>query len=167
MAPAEFSLRLQRGTLSFLEHPGHDLMIGSTFVGITGGFAPPTPSAVYTVTASPQQSAYAITSQIRPDGTPTLQDALPKSLAPTSETSALVDELEGILRTIPTEIPVGSQDIYGMDVGLAYGSANLEWFNGGPAGCGVGESSVQASAEDKKKFARAVEIVEELVAKAK
>lgn len=32
-------------------------------------------------------------------------------------------------------------------------------MNGGPAGCGGGTSAVQASAEEKAKFARAVEIV--------
>ena len=108
-----------------------------------------------------------VTAAVRPDGTPSLQDAVPKSLAPSADTSALVDELVGILRSIPTESPPGSEDIYGLDIGLAFGSADLEWMNGGPQGCGGGKSSVQATAEDKKKFARAVEIVEKLVGEAK
>ena len=107
-----------------------------------------------------------ITAAIRPDGTPTLQDAVPKSLAPSAETTALVDELEGILKTIPTESPPGSEDIYGLNIGLAYGSDDLMWMNGGPQGCGGGQSSVKATEEDKKKFKRAVEIVEKLVGEA-
>ena len=39
------------------------------------------------------------------------------------------------------------------------------WMNGGPRGCGGGESFVKATDEDKVKFKRAVEIVTELVAK--
>lgn len=79
------------------------------------------------------------------------------------EHSALIDELESILKTIPVESPPGSEDIYGMDTGIAWGSENLQWANGGPAGCGTGVSQTQATDEDKKKFKRAVEIVNELV----
>ncbi|KII90696.1 hypothetical protein PLICRDRAFT_106318 [Plicaturopsis crispa FD-325 SS-3] len=145
MPPSEYSLRLQHG--------------------ITGGFAPPTPSAIHTITASPQLSALAITSAVRPHGTPSLQSALPKSLDPTTAAS-LVDELHGILKSIPTESPPGSQDIYGLDTSIAWGSEDLQWCNGGPQGCGGGTSEVQATDEDKVKFKRAVEIVNELVGKA-
>jgi len=66
------------------------------------------------------------------------------------------------LQDLPTEQPPGSQDIYGMDTSVAFGSADLEWFNGGPEGCGGGESAVQANDEQKAKFKRAVEIVQHL-----
>ena len=135
------------------------------YVGITGGFAPPTPSAVHTVTFAPTINALQITSAVRPDGTPHLQDALPKQLAVDESITTLVNELEGILKSIPTEQPPGSEDIYGLDTSIAYGSANVEWMNGGPRGCGGGESFVKATDEDKVKFKRAVEIVTELVAK--
>jgi hypothetical protein len=64
------------------------------------------------------------------------------------------------------EDPKGSEDIYGMDTSIAWGSDDLEWYNGGPQGCGGGNSTVKATAKDKAKFKRAVEIVNELVNKA-
>ena len=135
--------------------------------GITGGFAPPTPNAIFTITAAPAADLH-ITSAIRPDGTPSLQDALPKTLSASEPgTVALVDELHTILKGLPVESPPGSEDIYGLDTSIAFGSEDLMWINGGPAGCGGGTSSVQATAEDKAKFKRAVEIVEKLVSEAK
>jgi len=133
--------------------------------GITGGFAPPTPSAVYTVDANPSQSLYKVTTAVRADGTPTLGDAVPKTLA-TSKGDALVEELYGILKSIPTEFPPGSEDIYHEDTSIAFSSNDFQWWNGGPQGCGGGESQVQPTEDDKAKFKRAVAIVEKLVAEA-
>ena len=106
----------------------------------------------------------AITSAVRELGTPSLGEALPKSLSATDpKTVELVEELEGILKSIPTEYPPGSEDIYGIDTGIAFQCGDFVWFNGGPAGCGGGESSVKATDEDKANFKRAVAIVEQLV----
>lgn len=69
------------------------------------------------------------------------------------------------MRSIPTEQPPGSEDIYGLDTSIMWGSDDLEWMNGGPQGCGGGSSFVQATEEEKAKFKRAVEIVKELVKK--
>ncbi|KAJ7135102.1 hypothetical protein C8R46DRAFT_1139487 [Mycena filopes] len=146
MPPAEYFLRLQHG--------------------ITGGFAPPTPNAIYTLTQPLNQTKLAITAAVREDGTRNLQEAAPKSVDHDDTTTALVDELHGILKSIPMEEPKGSEDIYGMDTSIAWGSDDLEWYNGGPQGCGGGNSAVKATAEDKAKFKRAVEIVDELVKKA-
>jgi len=146
MPPSEYSFRLQHG--------------------ITGGFAPPTPEKIITVTAALNHSTLNLTSATRQDGTPGLQDAVPKSLS-AAETSALVDELHGILKTIPMESPPGSEDIYGLDTSIAWGSEDLEWYNGGPQGCGGGQSTIQATDEDKAKFKRAVEIVNQLEKNAK
>ncbi|KAG6835244.1 hypothetical protein H0H93_003580, partial [Arthromyces matolae] len=63
---------------------------------------------------------------------------------------------------LPTEFPPGSEDIYGLDTSIAWGSEDLEWVNGGPQGCGGGPSEVQATDEQKAKFKRAVDIVQEL-----
>ncbi|CDO68646.1 hypothetical protein BN946_scf184382.g3 [Trametes cinnabarina] len=146
MSIPEFSLRLQRG--------------------ITGGFAPPTPEAIITITGIPSQNLLNITSAHRPKGTPSLQDAVPKSISATdAHTAALVNELKDILKSIPTESPPGSEDIYGLDTSIAFGCDELMWQNGGPQGCGHGESSVKATDEDKAKFKRAVQIVEDLLAK--
>lgn len=108
-----------------------------------------------------------VTSAVRPDGTPSLQDALPKSVSKDEETAALAEELHHIFQTIPTEHPPGSEDIYGMDISIAWGSEDLMWMNGGPQGCGGGKSQNQATDEDKAKFKRAVEIVQKLVSEAK
>lgn len=77
-----------------------------------------------------------------------------------------MDELHSILKGIPTEQPPGSEDIYGLDTSIAWQSDDMEWYNGGPQGCGGGESFVKATDEDKKQFKRAVEIVNELVQRA-
>lgn len=140
-----------------------------TLIGITGGFAPPTPSAIHTLTKSAPQTHLLIASAVRPDGTPVLQSAAPKALSFTdtdADSQKLVDELHDILKTLPTEQPPGSEDIYGLDTSIAWGSDDLMWMNGGPQGCGGGTSSVQASNEEKAKFRRAVDIVNELVSKA-
>ena len=136
--------------------------------GITGGFAPPTPDAIFTVTGTPDKADLAITSAIRPEGTPSLQDALPKSLSKSEPgVNELVGELYSILKSLPTESPPGSEDIYGLDTSIAFGTDDLQWCNGGPQGCGGGKSFVQASAEQKAQFKRAVEIVNKLVGEAK
>ncbi|KDR74839.1 hypothetical protein GALMADRAFT_249744 [Galerina marginata CBS 339.88] len=146
MPVGEYSLRLQSG--------------------ITGGFAPPTPNAIHTITMPLNSESLTIASAIRPSGTPSLQDIAPKFISvKKDDTSALVDELHGILKELPTEVPPGSEDIYGLDTSIAWGSDDLMWCNGGPQGCGGGTSSVQATAEQKAKFKRAVDIVNELVAK--
>lgn len=136
------------------------------FAGIAGGFAPPTPQAIYTVTGTPAKSDLQVTSAVFEPGQG-LQDAVPKSLAKSADgVDGLLDELHSILKSIPTEQPPGSEDIYKLDIGIMYGSADLEWANGGPQGCGGGKSAVQPTAEQKAKFQRAVEIVGLLVDKA-
>ncbi|KAF8055160.1 hypothetical protein FPV67DRAFT_1680717 [Lyophyllum atratum] len=146
MPPQEFSFRLQKG--------------------IVGGFAPPTPDATVTVTKASNNSNLLIHAATRPAGERTLTDLAPKHLPVTHEdTDALLDELHRILKDLPTEQPPGSEDIYGLDTSIAWGSEDLEWCNGGPQGCGGGESFVKATEEHKAKFKRAVEIVHELAKK--
>ena len=119
-----------------------------------------------TITGIPTQNLLNITSAVRPKGTPSLQDAVPKSISASNEhTVELLSELRTILSSIPTESPPGSEDIYGLDTSIAFGSEDLVWMNGGPQGCGHGESSVKATEEDKVKFKRAIAIVKELQTK--
>lgn len=63
------------------------------------------------------------------------------------------------------ESPPGSEDIYGLDISIAWGSEDLMWCNSGPEGCGGNESQVKASEEEKLHFKRAVEIIEQIVNK--
>ncbi|KZV93321.1 hypothetical protein EXIGLDRAFT_646361 [Exidia glandulosa HHB12029] len=144
MAPSEYYIRLQRG--------------------IRGGFAPPRPSEVVQIThssASPETVLVAV--ETRADGSAGLTAAAPKSVAAT-KASTLVEELQSLLKDLPVETPRGTADIYGLDIGITFGSSELEWANGSGAGCGPGQSEVQATEEQKAKFKRAVEIVEQLVA---
>jgi hypothetical protein len=137
-------------------------------IGIVGGFAPPTPNAIYTITQPLNKTELLIRSATRTDGTPGLQDAVPKSISSDDDhTASLVDELHRILMAIPTEEPQGSEDIYGLDTSIAWFSNDLEWINGGPQGCSGGVSTVQPTQEDKAKFKRAIDIVHELVQKDK
>jgi len=150
MAPSEFFVKLQKG--------------------ITGGFAPPTPKEIHVLTLSNDRpNLLAVDSQVRADGTPSLQsvNVQPKtvSLSEDENNKSLVDELHGILKTLPTERPTGSQDIYGLDTSIMWGSQDLEWCNGGPSGCAHGVSEVQPTEEEKAKFKRAVDIIKELATK--
>ncbi|CAG1996023.1 unnamed protein product [Fusarium graminearum] len=139
MAPSEFSMRLQRG--------------------ITGGFAPPTPDLIITIDASNNDLSISIAK--REDGSPDLTPSASNTVA-IADHEAVIDELHGILKEVPTEQPPGSEDIYGLDTSIAWQSDDLEWWNGGPQGCGGGESFVKAQDKDKKKFQRAVEIIKEI-----
>ncbi|KAH7337857.1 hypothetical protein B0J17DRAFT_573228 [Rhizoctonia solani] len=146
MPPQQFYLRLQHG--------------------IVGGFAPPTPNAIHQLSRGEDDpNSLFVQSMIRPEGTPSLQENPPKGLAigdPSHGANALIDELHSILKEIPTEQPPGSEDIYGMNTSIMWGSDDLEWANGGPQGCGGGTSFVQPTEEQKAKFKRAVEIVNQL-----
>lgn len=74
----------------------------------------------------------------------------------------LVEELEDILKYLPTEDPPGSEDIYGFDTSITWGSAEVEGANGGPQGVSGGTSNVQASKDQKAKSQRAIEIMKEI-----
>jgi len=124
--------------------------------GVTGGFAPSAPTDVKTVTFTPQEKTLQITSSP--------SDPTPTSAEKDEAADALIKELQSILKSIPTEEPRGSEDIYGLGIGIMWGSDDFVWQNVGPEGCG-GKSDVQATDEDKKKFKRALEIADALVAK--
>src|SRR5688572_18324991 len=104
-------------------------------LGIVGGFAPPTPDAIHTLSKSSDQNVLTIASAVRPEGTPELESFAPKQLEHTTAHSTLVDELYFILKGLPVESPPGSEDIYGLDTSIMWGSPDLEWMNAGPEGC--------------------------------
>ncbi|KAE8374700.1 hypothetical protein BDV26DRAFT_269490 [Aspergillus bertholletiae] len=144
MALSEYSIRLQHG--------------------IVGGFVPPSPSAILTLTKSAGGSDIAIDEIIRPNGRADLQQQHKKTLdSSNGQVQGLVTELYDILQDLPLESPTGSDDIYRLDTSIAWHSDDLEWRNGGPQGCVQRESDVQPSDQERRKFTRAVEIVKELV----
>jgi len=130
-------------------------------LGIVGGFAPPTPNALYTLNREDQSANLSIHRQKREPGQPSLKSLASKTV-PVTDAEALINELHDILKEIPTEQPAGSEDIYGLDTGIFWESDDFTWMNGGPQGCGGGESSVKPTDQQKTKFKRAVEIVEQL-----
>ena len=79
------------------------------------------------------------------------------------DTETLVSKLHNILKTLPVESPPGSEDIYGRDISIFWGSDDLQWTNGGPGRGGTGKSETVASDKDKEQFDKAVAIVCELV----
>src|ERR1700742_4882035 len=108
---------------------------------MTGGFAPPAPTHAKSVTFTPETNTLQIISS----------DLAPTSVEKDAATDPLVKELQSILKSIPTEEPRGSEDIYGLGISIMWGSDDFVWQNVGPAGCG-GMSVVQATDEDKAKF---------------
>ncbi len=66
-------------------------------LGITGGFAPPNPSAVHSVTrSSDAPKVMKVSSAVRDSGTPSLNNLADKEI-PVDDHAALVDELKEIL----------------------------------------------------------------------
>ena len=128
-----------------------------------GGFAPPTPTAIHTISASRQVPQVFLVQAVTNPSDMAALSAPPKELNVKDDHTKLVAELHGILKTLPTEHPAGSEDIYGLDTSIAWFSDDLMWINGGPQGCGGGKSEGPApSEEQKQKFKRAVEIVTHL-----
>ena len=91
---------------------------------------------------------------------PTIQSTA--SVSNIGKVDGLVAELEKILKVLPTDDSPVARDIYGLDIGLMYGSDNIQWANTVSGGCGGGDSEVTPTEEEKKQFMRAVAIVEEI-----
>jgi hypothetical protein len=125
--------------------------------GISGGFAPPQPAGGKSVTYSADTNSLQIKSS-------SSSNLAPVKVEKDSSVDVLVEELQSILKSIPTEDPPGSEDIYGLNTSILWGSDEFLWRNAGAQGCG-GYSSVQATDEHKAKFKRALEIADALVAK--
>ncbi|KAF8148470.1 hypothetical protein B0H34DRAFT_737184 [Crassisporium funariophilum] len=133
--------------------------------GITGGFAPPTPNAIYTIVQPLGSKFLTISSAVRHLGTPHLQPTTIKYVSSEDQdTATLLVELQRILKTIPTG---GNGDIYGLDTSISWGSASdLQWMREPAAqGCGGVADGMKATANEKAKFRRAIQIVDELVKK--
>lgn len=100
--------------------------------------------------------------QISSSSSPSTNSA-PITVKKDTSADKLVKELQSILKTLPVEDPLGSEDIYGLDTSIMWGSDDFTWVNGGAEGCG-GTSKVKATDEEKVKFKRALEIADKLVA---
>lgn len=116
-------------------------------------------------------STLTVQTQVRPSGQPDYKVSEQSISIPEFSTLAAdspknvdvrVEELYKILKEIPSGPP--GVDIYGLNIGLAFGSDSLEWSNSGPEGCGGGAvpDGDEPTEAQKAKFKRAVEIVKGL-----
>lgn len=140
-------------------------MLSDSQTGIVGGFVPPTISAIHDITLDTPDTPHILLLSTFPSD-PAAQQLGPKqkNIAKSEDTTSLVKELEGILRTLPTE-KEPSSDIYERDIGIFWqGPDGFEWVNSAPQGCGSSGPGRGLVTEDHKKaFNRAVEITEVLV----
>ncbi|KAI6014481.1 hypothetical protein PISMIDRAFT_672195 [Pisolithus microcarpus 441] len=131
--------------------------------GITGGFAPPTPSALYCLEVSEDATELNITSHIRPDGTPVLQPPVTKTLELNDDEIVLLATLKSILSSVPPQYP-GAQDFYGRDISIVATQDPQATSGGVPYGTAAARALQPPTEEQVEKFNRAVEIVRRLVA---
>ncbi|KAG2196719.1 hypothetical protein INT47_009629 [Mucor saturninus] len=127
--------------------------------GITGGFAGPTIKQVVDIQGD--NSGASITqATLKPQSKTDYHTQTGGVSA--EQLSSLLDLLKQELQALPTEDPVGSEDIYGQDISLSFFSDDFQWSNGGPEGCSQGESTTKASDEQKEKFKEIVQMVKGL-----
>jgi hypothetical protein len=133
------------------------------YTGITGGFAPPAPSAIHDLSWKPGTPHIFLVSRF-PSNAEAEELALnPRGIPISDDTTELVNELEHILRELPTE-EVPSSDIYGRNIGIFWqGADGFVWANSAPEGCGGFQSEISVTDDNRRAFDRAVEITEILV----
>lgn len=154
--PDQFYLRVvhgKRGGVSTRVVTSNGLI-----AGIVGGFVAPEPTALKSVTYTPETKLLQISSSSNPSSNIT-----PIRVQKDKSADLLVEELQSILKALPTEDPPGSEDIYGFNTSITWGSDEFQWCNGGAQGCG-GVSTVHVNEEQKAKFKKALEIADKLVA---
>lgn len=125
---------------------------------------PPKPSAIHEIKYA-EDTGVTIDTHVRPEGSRDLHGPTTKTVADAhgSTVDTLVSELEDLLQAIP-QSDERSADIYGLDIGIFFGSDQVQWRNGAFEGCDAGTADDAPSEAQKDKFKRAVEISEELVA---
>ena len=102
---------------------------------------------------------------VRPAGARDLDPPTTRTVADAhgSKVDALVAELETILKVLP-QSDERSADMYGLDIGIFFGTDAVEWRNGAFEGCDAAPAEDAPTEAQKTQFKRAVEISEELVA---
>ncbi|CAO3618826.1 unnamed protein product [Mucor hiemalis] len=127
--------------------------------GITGGFAGPTVKEVVDIKGD-NSGATIMQASLKPSSKTDYNTQA--GGASYEDLSGLLEQIKNQLQQLPTEEPVGSQDIYGQDISISFFSDDFQWSNGGPEGCSQGESNTQATPEQKEKFKELVDIVKGL-----
>ncbi|KAI8149526.1 hypothetical protein BJV82DRAFT_662822 [Fennellomyces sp. T-0311] len=125
--------------------------------GITGGFAPPTVRKHIEIKGDSASGATLLHANLQP-GSKT--DYVTQTGAvSTEQIFILLQTVKAQLQELPTEDPVGSEDIYGLDTSILFYADGFQWGNGGREGCVGGESTRQATDEQKQTFAALVELI--------
>ncbi|KAI9255727.1 hypothetical protein BDA99DRAFT_517494 [Phascolomyces articulosus] len=140
----------------------HYRMTGSQFQlilreGITGGFAGPTVKKVIEIKGDSSSGATLLHANLQP-GTKADYVTQTGSVS-TEQLTTLLSTVKEQLQSLPTEDPIGSEDIYGLDTSILFFADGFQWGNGGPEGCTGGESTKQATPEQKQIFATLVELI--------
>lgn len=122
--------------------------------GIVGGFI--APHVRLNIIFVPRADGVDIWTKTQPDRTAKsryLNGKMP--IEEFKKITALIQEKK--IWELPVESPRGSQDIYQLDTSLNVTLAKQSWSNGGPAGCVHGQSKIQASDEQRKRFSQIVD----------
>ncbi|CAG8434087.1 5288_t:CDS:2 [Diversispora eburnea] len=84
-------------------------------------------------------------------------DIVLRGVLTSQQVGAFVNDTKTILTGLPTENPMGGQDIYGFDTSIEFYSDGFEWRNGGPEGCGGEESEFSPTPQQKALFQELVQ----------
>ncbi|KAI9497512.1 hypothetical protein BDB00DRAFT_784834 [Zychaea mexicana] len=96
--------------------------------GITGGFAGPTVRKVIEIKGDSSSGATLLHANLQPG---TKNDYVTQSgVVPTENISLLLSTVKEELQSLPTEDPVGSEDIYGLDTSILFFADGFQWGNG-------------------------------------
>ncbi|KAJ6513699.1 hypothetical protein C8R47DRAFT_617559 [Mycena vitilis] len=134
----------------------------------TGGFIGIHPITQYIIKQGPELEVTVKQNWVKtPVPTGTFRDVKTDHLTPDDTTNALIDELYGILQTLPNPRPKEgdmSVDPYGKQTSIVWKSDDLDWSNNDSGACDP-KKTVDVTDDDKKNFVHAVRIVAKLVGK--
>eukprot|EP00128_Syssomonas_multiformis_P014940 Colp12_sorted_trinity150504_noHs@2698 len=124
--------------------------------GIVGGFVGPT-IRLYVVIAPADDDPSVIEvryDRLKPGTTEEYIEA--RGTTTTEEFKRLADSINYVW-DLPIEEPRDSEDIYGLDTALKlYTRDGEEWYNGAPAGCVHGMSTIRPTAAESAAFREAL-----------
>ncbi|KAI9569318.1 hypothetical protein HD554DRAFT_604452 [Boletus coccyginus] len=121
--------------------------------GIKGGFAPPTPNAIYVITRSAKSDVFTLSTEIRAHGTPRLGPAKTQELKVADHVKTLA-RLQDLLRDLPTQYP-GAEDLYGRDISIVHVTEPAGFVDLHRSGSAAGHGVLPPTEEQKAQFVEA------------
>jgi hypothetical protein len=119
-------------------------------VGIVGGIKAPTVKLQIDIEAD----------KIRMMRLENGKEVVTTGVIPEKELEELLKDMQKVW-DLPTEDPVGGEDIYGLDTSISIERGEKKWRNGGPGGCVHSASKVHPTEEQKKLFEKLVDRLRE------